>query len=259
MLPILATCPEESHSSFCSRFSTAEFVTTATNHSSFTFTGPDKVAYSKLKHLPRSGIDFLLHIFNVSWSLHSFPYIWKTSSIIRFHKMGNRLDSPAFFHLSLSPPASQSFLNSSFYRVYFSFWYLTPFSLPASSVSVLSGLLSIKFFLFLHPFRKGLTNSSRALGQFSLLSTSPNLSALSGTSPFSTNLFLLASLIALLIGLNLSFLIGAIAWFFKVTKVAPFKSVEVLGKNPFSVLCFLFSSIIFQLLCLLPSAAFFRR
>ena len=97
MLPILATCPEESHSSFCSRFSTAEFVTTATNPSSFTVTGPDKVAYSKLKHLPRSGIDFLLHIFNVSWSLHSFPYIRETSSIIRFHKMGNRLDSPVFF------------------------------------------------------------------------------------------------------------------------------------------------------------------
>ena len=48
-----------------------------------------------LKHLPRSGMDFLLHIFNLSWTLHSFPSIWKTSSIIPIHKMGKPLDSPA--------------------------------------------------------------------------------------------------------------------------------------------------------------------
>ena len=32
--------------------------------------------------------------------------------------------------ISLSPPAYQSFLNASFYPVYFSFWNLIPFSLP---------------------------------------------------------------------------------------------------------------------------------
>ena len=63
----------------------------------FTATGPDKVAYTMLKHLPRSGMDFLLHIFNLSWSLHSFPSIWKTSSIIPIHKMGKPLNSPASF------------------------------------------------------------------------------------------------------------------------------------------------------------------
>ena len=52
-----------------------------------------------LKHLPRSGMDFLLHIFNLSWSSHSFPSIWKTSSIIPIHKMGKPLDSPASFQL----------------------------------------------------------------------------------------------------------------------------------------------------------------
>ena len=50
-----------------------------------------------LKHLPRSGMDFLLHIFNLSWSSHSFPSIWKTSSIIPIHKMEMPLDSPASF------------------------------------------------------------------------------------------------------------------------------------------------------------------
>ena len=61
-----ATCPVESHSSFFSPFSRAEFHAAASKLSSSTATGPDKVAYPMLKHLPRSGMDFLLHIFNLS-------------------------------------------------------------------------------------------------------------------------------------------------------------------------------------------------
>ena len=70
-----ATCSVESHTSFCSPFSFAEFLAAASNLSSSTATGPDKVAYPMLKHLPRSGMDFLVHIFNLSWSSHSFPSI----------------------------------------------------------------------------------------------------------------------------------------------------------------------------------------
>ena len=92
-----ATCPVESHSSLCSPFFPAEFLAAASNLFSSTATGPDKVAYPVLKHLPRSGMDFLLHIFNLSWSSHSFPSIWKTSSIIPIHKMEKPLDSPASF------------------------------------------------------------------------------------------------------------------------------------------------------------------
>ena len=91
-----ATCPEESHSSFGSPFSPAELLAAVPNLSSSTDTGPDKVAYPMLKHLPRSDMDFL-HIFNLSWTLHSFPSIWKTFSIIPTHKMGKPLDSPASF------------------------------------------------------------------------------------------------------------------------------------------------------------------
>ena len=81
---------------------------------------------------------------------------------------------------------------------------------------------------------------------------------LSGIPPFSINSFRLASLLALLVGLNLSFLIGALAWFIKITKVLPFEFVEVFCKDPFLALYFsLFSSIIFRLLCLLPPAALF--
>ena len=91
------TCPEESHLSFCSPFSSTELLAAASNLSSSTATGSNKVAYPMLKHLPRSGMDFLLHIVNLSWT---FPSIWKTSSIIPIHKMGKPLDSPSFRPLS---------------------------------------------------------------------------------------------------------------------------------------------------------------
>ena len=54
------------------------------------------------------------------------------------------------------------------------------------------------------------------------------------------------------------FLIGALVWFFKIAKVSPFKSVEAFRKDPFLALYFsLSSSMIFRLLCLLPSAALY--
>ena len=136
-----ATCPEESHSSFCSPFSLAEFLAAASNLSSSTATGPEKVAYPILKHLPRSGMDFLPHILNLSWSSHSFPSIWKTSSIIPIHKMGKLSTLLLPSGLSLSPTAYQSCLNASFYPVFSSFWNLIPFSLLARPVSALDGLL----------------------------------------------------------------------------------------------------------------------
>ena len=105
-----ATCPVESHSSFCSPLTPAEFLAAASNLSSSTATGPHKVAYPMLKHLPRSGMDFVLYIFNLSWSSHSFPSFWKTSSIIPIHKMGKPLDSPASFRpISLTSCVSKLF------------------------------------------------------------------------------------------------------------------------------------------------------
>ena len=102
-----ATCPEESQSSFCSP---AEFLVAASNLSSSTATGPDKVAYPMLKNLPRSGMDLLLHIFNLPWTSHSFPSIWKTSSIIPIHKVGKPLDSPVSFRpISLTSCVSKLF------------------------------------------------------------------------------------------------------------------------------------------------------
>ena len=108
-----ATCPKESDSSFCSPFFPTKLLAAASNLSSSTATGPNKVTHLMLKHLPRSGMDFLLHIFNLSWSLHSFPSIWNTSSIIPIHKMGIPLDSPASFR----PISITSYVSKLFERI----------------------------------------------------------------------------------------------------------------------------------------------
>ena len=118
----------ESHSSFCSPFSPAEFLAAASNLFSSSATCPDQVAYSMLKHLPRTGMDFLFHIFNLSWTLYSFPSIWKTSSLLPFTKWESLSTLLLPSGLSLSPPAYQSCLNASFHHVYSSFWSLIPLS-----------------------------------------------------------------------------------------------------------------------------------
>ena len=203
-------CPDESYPSFCSPFSLDEFLAAPSNLSSFTATGPDKIAYPILKHLPRSGMDFLLHIFNLSWTLHSFPFIWKTSSIISIHKMGKPLDSPASFR----PIFLTSCVSKLFERIILSrlLFFLESNSILSPRQAGFrpgrSTLDQILFLLIL--FRMGLTNPGRALGRFSLLSISQKLLTLSGIPPFSTNSFRLASLLALLVGLGLSFLTGAL-------------------------------------------------
>ena len=114
-----ATCLEESHSSFCCRFYSTELLAAVSNLSSSTATGPDKVVYLMLKHLPHSGMDFL-HIFNLSWFLRSFPSIWETFSIIPIYKMGKPLDFPAFFRpISLTSCVSKLFKSIILSRVFF--------------------------------------------------------------------------------------------------------------------------------------------
>ena len=163
------TCPEEFHSSFCFPFSPAEFLATPSNLSSPTATGPDKVAYPILKHLPRSGMDFLLHIFNLSWTSHPFLPSGIHLLLFQFTRWENLSTLLLPSGLSLSPPAYQSFLNASIYPVYSSFWNLIPFSLPARSVSVMGGLLQIKFCAFLSLFQDGF-NKPRP-GSRTILST----------------------------------------------------------------------------------------
>ena len=90
-------------------------------------------------------------------------------------------------------------------------------------------------FGFLQPVHLWLSDDSsndRLLESFQLCLAPP---------PFSLNLFQLASLLASLVGLNLSSLIGALAWFFTITKIAPFEFVEEFRNDPFlAVYFFLF-------------------
>ena len=205
-----------------------------------------------LKHLPYSGMDFLLHIFNPSWSLHSFSSIWKISSIIPIYMMGKPLDSPAsFWPISLISCISKIFECIILSRLLF---FLESNSiLYPSQVSFCPGRSTLDQILFLFMSISFGFNKPRP-DSWTILATIDFPKALDSVWPptFTTNSFWLASLLALLVGLNLSFLISALVWFIAITKVVPFDSVKVLCKSPFLALFFsLFLSIISLLLCLL--------
>ena len=103
------------------------------------------------------------HIFNVSWSLQSFPSIWKTSSIITIHKMGKPLDSPTFYSY-FRPISFTSCVSKLFERIILSrlLFFLEsnsiPFPCQAGFRPGWPTLDSIS--TFLSSFRMGLTNPS---------------------------------------------------------------------------------------------------
>ena len=165
-----AMCPEESRSSFYCPFSPAEFLAAASNLSSSTATSPDKVAYPMLKHLPRSGVEFL-HIFNLSWNLHSFSSIWKTSYllIIPIHKMGKPFDSPAFFRpISLTSCISKVFEGIILSRLLFFLESNSILSLPQAGFS--SGRSTLDQILYLSQFISDGFNKPKP-GSWTILST----------------------------------------------------------------------------------------
>ena len=163
----------ESHWSFCAPFSPAEFLAAASNLLSSTATDPDKVAYPMLKHLSRSGMDFLLHIFNSPRVCISSLPSGRHLPLFPSTRKESLLTLLLPFGLSLSPPVYQSYLNT-LYHVYSTFRNQIPLSLPARPVSALDDLHLIRFLIFLSPFRMGLTNPGRGLGRSCLLSISQN-------------------------------------------------------------------------------------
>ena len=181
-------------------------------------------------------MDFLLHIYNLSWSSHSFPSIWKTSSIIPIHKMGKPLDSPASFR----PISLTSCVSKLFERI------------------ILSGLL---FFLesnsILSLRQAGFRPGRSTLDQILYLSQSisdgfnkprPGSRTILSITDFSKafdsvwDLALFRKLIS--VGFPPCFARWTnsllsdrrAVWFIKITKAASFESVEVFRKDPFLAL-----------------------
>ena len=246
-------CPEESHLSFCSPLSSTELLAAAINLSSSTVTGPNKVAYPMLKPLLLSGIDFSLNMFSLFWFYILFlPSGRHLIRVIPIHMMGYTLDSPA----SLQPISLTSCVSKFFERIIL----IRPlFFLKSNSIlfhcqaGFCPGRSTVDRILF---FFQSISDGIKKRSSLQLISR--KLSTLSGIPPFSTESFRLAAFLALLFGLNLSFLVSALAQFIKITKVAPFEPVEVFCKDPFLALCvFLFLLMISLRLCLLSSAALF--
>ena len=184
-----------------------------------------------LKHLPRSGMDFL-HIFNLSWTLHSIPSIWKTSSIIPIHKMGKPLNSPASFRpISLT---SCIFLSRLLFFLEFNS------ILSSRQVSFHPGWSTLDQILYLSQFISDGFNKLKP-GSRTILSTIDFSKAFDFVwhPALYHKSFRLASLLTLLIGINLSFPIATLAWFIKITKAVPFKYVQVFRKDPFLTRTFL--------------------
>ena len=98
------------HSTFCSPFSSIELSTAISQLSTSTSSGPDQITYPLLSHLPQSALHFLLYIFNLSWSTHTFPSAWKQSTIIPILKPGKPSDSPSSYRpISLTSCTSKLF------------------------------------------------------------------------------------------------------------------------------------------------------
>ena len=184
-----------------------------------------------LKHLPRSGMDFLVYIFNHSWTLHCFPSIWKTSSIIPIHKMGKPLDSLASFR----PIFLTSCVSKLIERII-----LSRLLLFVESNSILSprqadfhrGRSTLDQILYLSQSISDRFNEPRP-GSRTILHNINFSKAFD--SVWHSALF--HKLIS--VGLPPCFarwaqsfiLVGALTWFIKITKVVPFESVEVF-RNP---------------------------
>ena len=98
------------HSTFYSPFSSIELSTAISQLSTSTSSGPDQITYPLLSHLPQSALNFLLYIFNLSWSTHTFPSAWKQSTIIPILKSGKPSDSPSSYRpISLTSCTSKLF------------------------------------------------------------------------------------------------------------------------------------------------------
>ena len=249
---------EEPHSSFCSPFSPNELLLTASNLYLCTAIGPDKFAYPMLKHLPRSGMDFLLHIFYLSWIWHSFSFIWKTSSIIPIYKMGMPLDSPASFR----PISLTSCISKLFERIILSsllFFLESNSILSPRRTSFHPGRSTVDQILFFSQFISDGFNKPRPSCRTILSNIDFSKAFDSVWQPALFHKLISASLPPCFACWTEYFPSDRrTSMVYQAHKSRSFKSVEVFYKDSFLVLYFSLSSLmILRLLCLLPSATLF--
>ena len=203
-------------------------------------------------------MDFLLHIFNFSWSSHSFPSLWKTSSIIPIHKMGKPLDSPAFFRpISLTSCVSKLFENIILSRLLFFLEYNSLFS--PRQAGFLPGRSTLDQIPHHSQFISDGFNKPRPGSRTILFTIDFSKAFDSVWHPALSHKLISAGLPPCFARWTQSFLSDRHPCVvYQITKVVPFESVEVFRKDPFLALYFsLSSSMIFLFLCLLPSAVLF--
>ena len=210
-----------------------------------------------LKHLPRYGIDFLLHIFNLSWSSHSFPSISKTSSIIPIHNMGKSLDSPASFR----PISLTSYVLKFFERIILS---RLLFFLESNSIfsprqaGFRPGRSTLDQILYLSQSISDGFNKPRT-GSRTILSTIDFSKAFDSVwHPAFFHKFISAGLRPCFARWTQSFLSDRRASVaFQNHKSRSFRVRRGVPHPFLALFYFLYSLMIFRLLCLLPSAALF--
>ena len=175
-----------------------------------------------LKHLTRSGMDFL-HIFNLFWTLHYFPSIWKTSFIIPMHKMRRPLNSPASFQpISLTYCVSKLFERIVLSRLLF---FLESNSIFSSrQAGFRPGWSTLDQILFRSQSISDGFNKPRP-GSWTILATidfSKAFDSCLASRPFSRTHFGWPSSLLCLLDSIFPFLIGALLWSIKITKVVSF-------------------------------------
>jgi len=59
--------------------------------------GADRIQYEMIKHLPTSGTEFLLRIYNRVWNEASFPALWRRATLLPFLKPGKPVSDPTSY------------------------------------------------------------------------------------------------------------------------------------------------------------------
>jgi len=141
------------------------------------------ISFPMFRNLPPSALPFVLHLFNLSWSSHSFSSV-KVSHIIPVLKPRKNLRTPSSFRpISLTSGFSRLFERLILSRASF-FTESHSYFLRLNLVFALSALPLTRSLFFLPPFHLVSSTLNLIPALFSALSIFPVPSTLFGTGPF---------------------------------------------------------------------------